>query len=314
VGTARLWDIQTGTLVHTFLDTPQVQPVSAAFSPDSKFVAIGSWNGVTELYDVSTEALVQTFIHEDESTYPDFFAVHRIIFAPDGKTLLTSDTSGGRSWDVQTGKQLHTFPGPQRGATETISLSPTGQYVLIDGLFAKVWDVKTGEMVHAFDVEAQGQFLPDGKYILTEGGPVTLWDAYTYEQVKEFEGAAQSGGFSADGRYLLISPDQDTLYLWDIETKTRLTTFVDAEYAQAEFFPDNDHILVMTNLTNKMSKTLFQVWGIKGGTIRWTITIPESFTAIFEITPDSKTLVTASAEKQIHSWELATGKEIRAFC
>ena len=316
VGTARIWNIQSGAVLDNFQDSEKASMWSAAFSPDSKSVALGTSDGAMVLRDVSTGAMMQTFTHDIDDANPGLIAVVGINFSPDGKSLLTSDTYGGRLWDVRTGKQIFAFPSHDREANdseETVSFSPNGQYVLVDG-HPTLWNAQTGEKIHAFDNYENARFSPDGQYILTlqSANGIALWDAHTYQQIHTFDG--YFGKFSPNGRYLYVYTDQAPPSLWDLQTMTKLTTFVDSNDDISAFFPDSEHILVDVTTGYTSQVDTYIVWDIKKGIILRTINISDFATTPLAITDDGSVLLTGSTEKQIRSWDLATGKEILNYC
>ena len=86
--TARLWDVSTGSEVHTLRGhTDGVQDV--AFSPDGRLLASAALDRTVRLWDVSTGLLVRTLTgHID--------GVSSIAFSPDGR-LLAAAGSGDQS-------------------------------------------------------------------------------------------------------------------------------------------------------------------------------------------------------------------------
>ena len=106
VGTARLWDLETGRQVHLFehFTGPQSSydmtafTVSVAFSPDGRSVVTSSHDGAARLWDASEGTLLREF----RGTSPGLEAV---AFAAAGRLLLTGHAEGTvTAWDVGTGE------------------------------------------------------------------------------------------------------------------------------------------------------------------------------------------------------------------
>jgi WD40 repeat protein/DNA-binding XRE family transcriptional regulator len=134
-GSARLWDISTGTLVHQFVGSSDGMS-SVAFSPDGKYIVTASSDNMAHLWDVQLGEEVLQFIgHTD--------LVWSAIFSPDGNYVATASNDGtARLWDSHSGKELRRFIG-HTAAIENLVFSPDGKYLLTgaDDGTARLWDV-----------------------------------------------------------------------------------------------------------------------------------------------------------------------------
>src|SRR5262249_54051378 len=93
-----LWDAAAGEH-HETLET-DVQPISVAFSPDSKRVALGGSDNRVQVFDVGTD---KAALDLEGSTGP----VRSVAFSPNGKMLATcGDDRNIRLWDAESGKLL----------------------------------------------------------------------------------------------------------------------------------------------------------------------------------------------------------------
>jgi len=193
-------------------------PGYAAFSPDSKLLAIGftHWaqnagDGYSEtrLYDLKGK-LVRTL----EKTGPG--AVHP-VFSPDGKTLAVGNRNcETQLFDVATGKLLHKL---DRRMTQEVSFRPDGKVLAagyVDGTVG-LWDVSTGKLLLS---EASGckevysvDWSPKGDVLATSGreGKITLWEPGKLTKLKELDAPfwVIQVRFTADGGRLLTSSAAD---------------------------------------------------------------------------------------------------------
>ena len=91
--TGRIWDADTGALLHTL--PGHGRPVmSGAFSPDGKRAVTASHDKNARIWDVATGALLATLPTDGSE-------VQTAVFSPDGTRLLTATFDGNaRIWDV----------------------------------------------------------------------------------------------------------------------------------------------------------------------------------------------------------------------
>lgn|GEM_PF-1042036 len=86
-GTARLWDVATGTQLRVF-NNGAAKVLSVAISPDGKQIAIANRDGIGQLWDIVNGKVIQKF-----DNHADSF-MNAITFSPDGKYILTGSDDG----------------------------------------------------------------------------------------------------------------------------------------------------------------------------------------------------------------------------
>ncbi len=173
-------------------------PDHAAFSPDSKLLAIGStfWDpraegaGHTEvrLFD-ATGKLLRTLARSGAGSA-------KPVFSPDGKTLAVSNRNyESRLFDVATGKLLHVL---DKKMTQEVAFSPDGKVLAtahVDGTLAR-WDTATGKELRS---AASGckelysvDWSPKGDVLVTSGrqGPIVVWEPGRLAKLKELDAPA----------------------------------------------------------------------------------------------------------------------------
>ena len=102
--TAKLWDAESGTCVHTF-QGHGYSVCSAIFSPDASEVLTASDDDTAKLWDAETGECVQTFQGHGGSVYS-------AVFSPDASKVLTaSGDDTAKLWDAESGECVQTFQG-----------------------------------------------------------------------------------------------------------------------------------------------------------------------------------------------------------
>jgi WD40 repeat protein len=158
--TARLWDLQ-GTEIAVFKGHT-LDVISAAFSPEGKYIVTASWDNTARLWDLKGNQ-EQVFSGHDGS-------VNTAVFSGDGKHIVTASSDGtARLWDLK-GNLIQVFEG-HGGEVKSAVFSPKGQYIITgsEDKTARIWNLN-GIRVYEFkgfnDIIHFASFSPDGKYIL----------------------------------------------------------------------------------------------------------------------------------------------------
>jgi WD40 repeat protein len=134
-GWVLLWSIETGALLHKFVEFG-ASVHSVAFSPDGRYIAAGLSDYKTVLFDTTAGKRVREFIGHQNT-------VSSVAFTADGQFLLTS--SGDKTiklWSVETGTPLKTFVGHKDALTTAVLLADNQRFISIDELgFIKLWSL-----------------------------------------------------------------------------------------------------------------------------------------------------------------------------
>lgn len=141
-GEVAVWSTETGNRLQSFRVQPEVKPgewASAgdvAFSPDGKQVAVpvtaesrskpagllvNATGASVRVWELETGNATQPIRRLNES-------VTRVVYGLDGKQLATAGSDNVlRVWDLATGKELATFPHPNK--IESVAFSPNSNFL-----------------------------------------------------------------------------------------------------------------------------------------------------------------------------------------
>jgi hypothetical protein len=232
--TVTLWDLETGTLIHSLKGHPS--PVlTLAISPDGKMLASAGYNTKVDLWDLETYSLIRTLTgHKD--------AVNSIAISPDGKTLASASTDKTvKVWDLETDTLISTLTG-HKGAVNSIAISPDGK-ILASASWdntVKLWDLETDTLIRILTDQKSPvnsvAFSPKGKILASahRDKTVKLWHLQTgilMRTLTGHKGDVISIAISPDGITLASASEDETVKLWNLLTGKLKHTFA--------LFPDS---------------------------------------------------------------------------
>src|SRR5262249_41630168 len=170
---------------------------SVAFSPDTRTLASGSYDGTVKLWEVATGRERGTLKgHEG--------AVYSVAFAPDGHTIASGSFDATvRLWNLKTSTLSATLRG-HTGFVWSVAFAPNGKR-LASG--SGIWREKPGGKSGSEDGYGEGD--------------VKVWDLstrkHTFSQTFS-TGRVLSVALAADGRTLAVCGPDATVRLWDSAT------------------------------------------------------------------------------------------------
>ncbi|KAL7798166.1 hypothetical protein V8C37DRAFT_247410 [Trichoderma ceciliae] len=135
-GTAKIWDLETGACLHTFIsDEDMFGHLRVAYSPHGNLLAVGSFPSL-KLWHLTTLVCLYTFEMETLSATNLVFSLDCTRLAAICCSLYTSDSSLHeciRSWDLDTGVELETHDFGTNNCFHTI-FAPDGTHLALVGV------------------------------------------------------------------------------------------------------------------------------------------------------------------------------------
>ncbi len=334
-GHARVWDLASGKELHDLKHEGQYVH-AAKFSPDRKLIATGSNDptGFVRLWNAKTGEPVKSFFgHTD--------AVLSVRFSKDGRRLVTTSYDNtARLWDVQTGKEIQRFEG-HFWWVWSAAFSPDEKLLVTashDGT-ANVYEVDTGKKIADFTGH-QGpvfaaEFSPDGQTVASGGFDhrILIWkpeeQAWTdlqmlaqgkqnhspvFTSLDGHTSGVRSLEFSADGQRLLTGSDDNTLKLWNLETKRTIETLRghDGWIACCTLSPDGQWAL---SAAHDQHVRLWNLNGYEETRVLGGHVLKGHSEAVLSaaLSRDGQYIATASRDRTARLWSAADGKELRTF-
>ena len=226
-GMVQLWDLSTSREVHRLIESNRGRRASGlAFTSDGRIVTAAG-----RIWDAATGRELAA-LRDDEGKAFQPWASASVLFASDGKSVVSWGNRDVRFWDTESGREIRRIVVPQ--PVFSIALAPDGRF-LATGLQAdhtiRLWHVASGREVAKLsglgDVSPTLAFSPDGRLLASGSGDYTqsvdrsvrLWELVSGREVRRFDwhrAGVTRVAFLPDGRSLVSSSADATALVWDI--------------------------------------------------------------------------------------------------
>jgi RNA polymerase sigma factor (sigma-70 family) len=326
-----LWDAATGK-ERSRIASPAVVR-SLTFTPDGKSLASGADDNTIRLWDGATGKEQRKFegheAREEKEIGSKWVGVYRLLFAPDGKTLVSRGADNTvRVWDAGTGKQLHRFEGVS-GFYRALALSPDGKTLAATvGDFKsgpselRLWDPATGRELRRLPQKGTATclaFSADGKTLAMGLGPkgwdqpgdLVLWDASTFKEVRTLKGHTKwvtAAAFSPDGKTLFTGSYDAKPRLWDAGAGKELAVLGTRLPVYDAAFSSDGKLLVAQ--TGNITDHAIRVWDVATRKEVGRLAGHQSAVSVLAFSADGKSLASGSADATVGLWDLAARKEV----
>jgi len=319
--TVKLWEIDTGQVVRTFLGHTH-GVYSLAFSPDGRYILAGSAAGRTSelgvgnnlrLWEVSTGRQVSYFSGPKGS--------YSVAFSPNGRYAISGSYRNMKLWMVPSGKEYQSFSGHTHAVT-SVTFTPDGRYAL-SGSYDKtmrLWHVSTGKEVRSFSIPGRkspiysAALSPDGRHALVslDGKTLKLWNIHTGRERRILSGRVSkvnSLAFSPDGRYAIAGCGDKTLKMWEVDTGRRVCSLGHSDSVlSVAFSPDGRYILSGSGDGN------LKLWNASTGREIRSFDRDANIVKQVDYSPDGNSMIAVrSGDKTFRLWDIHTGRILRSF-
>jgi WD40 repeat protein len=228
-GAARVWDVETGNVLHVLSVEGEGQWQSL-IHPDGQTVVLAG--SVPRLWNLETGELIREYRTDDHN------GTGAIAMSADGNRIAAAHWPFVSVWDMDNADIVQTVDGNSPGLeflrfVHSISLSPDGTLLLVNAHTAEygnrvhVVSVASGQVIHqlgSYRFAPSAAFSPDGQRIVTAGDngqALAFWDAQTGDLIHSNAwgrlqppirpalvggpGSISSISFSPDGKWVVVT-------------------------------------------------------------------------------------------------------------
>ncbi|GAO47091.1 WD40 repeat-like protein [Saitoella complicata NRRL Y-17804] len=308
--TARIWDCDTGTPMHT-LRGHKNWVLAVAWSPDGKVIATGSMDSTIRLWDPKTGKEIGGPM-QSHTKWIAALAWEPLHLVPAGQSprLVSASNDGTvKVWDTALRRVQYTMSG-HSGSVSCVKWGGTGWiYSGSRDKTIKIWDAKDGKCFHTLKAHAHwvNTMALSTDHVLRTGatdhtGPAPSDPAEAKQKAKErYEAAARLAG----GEKLVTGSDDFTMYLWDPVKSTKPVAKLHGHQKLVNcvaFSPDGRYI------SSASFDNSVKLWDGRTGT--FIATLRAHVGAVYQCSwsSDSRLLVSSSKDTTLKVWDVAKRK------
>lgn len=315
--TLKIWDSATGKeRLNLVGHTDWVR--CCAVAPQGDLIVSGSEDGTLAIWDVATGKRRRT-VSSGQIT--------SCALGPQGDFIVAASLADKRLrvWEVATGTIRHILSG-HADQVECCAVSPQGNLIVSASKdkTLKIWEVATGKerlipSGHAAGVESCA-VGPQGDFIVSASIDKTLgvWETATPTMRHVLSGhvdRVNCCAVSPQGDFIVSASSDKTLKLWDVATRKERLTFTGHEDSVTSCAVSSKG----TFIASGSDDTTIRVWNAQTGEERLTL---ESETdgisniggqtvrvLACAISSNDNFIVSASSDRSLRVWDVATGRE-----
>jgi WD40 repeat protein len=313
------------------------------FSRDGRSLLTASEDATARIWDArSGNPLGEPFQHED--------GVYCARFSPRGEHVLTASADGtARIWDLRTGG-LQTRILKLYSEPDAAVISPDGTRIFVSDLYGlDLINLAQGETSRISKDESPVDIAPDGRtFVTVRGLEAQLWETATRRPLAgplRHHRSILSAAFSSDGQQLVTVSEDGLARIWDVRTGGSIAALrEESPIKSASLSPLGDRLLTVSagrkihiretasgrtigqpmflrNIQNArftpsgdriVAATYRAVYSIDPRTNKFMgkPMIHSDLIDRFEISPDSRSIVTITQKGVLRMWSLASGEPL----
>ncbi len=318
-GAVQIWNLNDGRLHSTFGGENTGAIYSAAFSRDSKTLAVGSVDGAVRLWDVHT----LRFLHKLWLAPYSYKYIESVDFSKDGKTVLGANFVDIALWDVQTGqfkKALGDEYGRDLRNTNPAVYSPDGETIASiryeyrnrDHISViELRNADTGEATQEIVIgkgwysQSFMDYSPDGRTIALKGSQFFNVETGRLRATVTHHSTPDCFAYSPDGGAFAVGHRDGTVTFWNAQTY-KMIRKIQADIHGVDalaYSPDG------RTLASGGSDGLVRLWGTDNRELKAVLKGHTRWVGALAYSPDGRYLVSGSHDGSLLLWNARRGEQ-----
>ena len=318
-GGVKVWNLSDGT---PQLALDNVGAIASCFLPDGKSILVGSNTGEIIQYDVSSGEQIRSFLGHGKLILD--LAIQGDYFASTAKDFSL------RLWNLKTGQLLNNLK--LTADPFQLDWSPNGKQLVVGGWSGEFlsYEVSNASLRSLGMQIRKGlpiiKYSPDGQYLVTAvfGEGADLKDTQRTEVLQRFHGHngnIRAVAFDGAGSKLATSGSDGCIQVWDLAKPERSITKASTNGPRVAAIASNparqEIALALKNneIRGSTSKQLPRI------ELRDPITMllmkeldgHSDWITCIDYRSDGTQLISGSDDKSVRLWDVATGKQVRAW-
>lgn len=283
----KLWDINTGKLVSSFINhRSKIKTIIA--DPNNNSVASLSESGKVFVWDSETGRRIFQFKHNSN-------VIHNIDFTQNGNNIVAYS---------------------YYKSDDTTSFNPMDKK--IDSLSVSFWNPKSGKMEKEIPFNVKEYYSAslshdENTLLLSNNGKLKVFDLFSKEllELTNLSADYSPGIYSPHKKYIVFtSYPHGTLAMYDLkEGKLLFTVKAHEGFVRTFSWSKNEKIFVSTGQDDNRLK----VWEMPDGKLVKTIKLNKPKVHYGSVSPDGKYFAGSSKNGFIYIWKLENGEIIQSF-
>jgi WD40 repeat protein len=251
----------------------------------------------------------------------------RLVFLPDGKSLVSYGAGRVRVWEVATGKLTRSFD--DLGGLGMAVAGSAGHLTIAGvsegkgtNLVAESYDLTGGKSVRRVELPDspfplyQTFSVSDGRAALINGSFLRVYDLATGKRILNVQTLGGSGKhaiLAPDSRTVAVPIMPGSLHLYDAADGKLVREFKHGKdrVDGSEFSPDGRFLA--SAVPNAKRPGIVILWDLTSGKELRRLPGPSGYLLYAAFAPDGKYVAVGGNHYELVLWETATGKEIRRF-